>query len=66
MSEQDPGAATIAVIGPCSTPFCTRAARIHVEVEIAGRVVRGPVCERCARATELGAVLVGGRDRRLA
>ena len=66
MSAPDTAAATIAVIGPCSTPFCTRAARIHVEIEIAGRVIRGVVCERCDRATQLGAVLVGAEDRRLA
>jgi hypothetical protein len=50
--------ATISVIGRCSAPACDRAARVHVEVEVDGRVVRGAVCERCERATYLGVVLL--------
>jgi hypothetical protein len=56
--------ATIAVIGPCASPGCDRPARVHVEVEIAGRVVRGPVCDRCERVTRLGALLLDGEVRR--
>jgi hypothetical protein len=55
---------TIAVIGPCARPGCDRPARVHVEVEIQGRVVRGPVCDRCERATRLGVLLLAGEVRR--
>jgi len=51
----------IAVIGTCASVGCERPARVHVEVLVRGRVVRGPVCERCERATRLGAVLYGDR-----
>jgi hypothetical protein len=51
----------IAVIGKCASAGCERPARVHVEVLIGDRVVRGPVCERCERATRLGAVLYGDR-----
>jgi len=51
----------IAVIGQCTAAGCERRARVHVEVVIGDRVVRGPVCERCERATRLGAVLYGDR-----
>ncbi|HVM65039.1 MAG TPA: hypothetical protein VMU14_09275 [Acidimicrobiales bacterium] len=51
----------IAVIGKCAAVGCERPARVHVEVLIGDRVVRGPVCERCERATRLGAVLYGDR-----
>jgi hypothetical protein len=51
----------IAVIGKCACVGCDRLARVHVEVLVGGRVVRGPVCERCERATRLGAVLYGDR-----
>jgi hypothetical protein len=54
----------IAVIGKCASPGCDRPARIHVEVVIADRVVRGPVCERCDRATRLGATLLEAGRRR--
>ncbi len=50
--------AVIAVIGRCASPHCDRPARVHVQVEVRGRVVQGPVCERCERATRLGAVLL--------
>jgi hypothetical protein len=52
---------TIAVIGTCAALGCERPARVHVEVLVGDRVVRGPVCERCERATRLGAVLYGAR-----
>jgi hypothetical protein len=51
----------IAVIGKCARRGCERPARVHVEVVVGDRVVMGPVCERCERATRLGAVLCGGR-----
>jgi len=54
----------IAVIGKCASPGCTRPARLHVEVVVADRVVRGPVCERCERATRLGATLLQAGGRR--
>ncbi|MFI5042782.1 MAG: hypothetical protein ACHQNA_13215 [Acidimicrobiales bacterium] len=56
--------APISVIGPCAAPACDRPARVHLEVEVAGRTLRGPVCDRCERATRLGAVLLGGSERR--
>jgi hypothetical protein len=55
--------ARIAVIGKCASAGCDRPARAHVEVIVGDRVVRGPVCERCERATRLGAVLYGGERR---
>jgi len=65
MPESDvPSGAAIAVIGPCSRAGCERPARVHVELVVAGRTVRGPVCERCERATLLGAVLWNGAARR--
>ena len=57
-------AARIAVIGKCTSPACDRPARVHVEVEVDDRIVRGPVCERCARATRLGAALLAAGSRR--
>jgi len=63
-SEDRRGA--IAVIGRCASPACERPARVHVEVEVAGRLIRGPVCERCERATYLGATLLSAGARRLA
>jgi len=54
--------ARIAVIGTCASGGCDRPARVHIEVVVDGRTVRGPVCERCERATRLGAVLYGGRE----
>jgi hypothetical protein len=48
------------VIGRCSVPSCDRAARVHIEVDLGTRIVRGAVCERCERATRLGAVLLLG------
>jgi hypothetical protein len=54
----------IAVIGKCASPGCDRPARIHVEIVVADRVVRGPVCERCERATRLGAALLEAGRRR--
>ena len=66
MAAHDPGNAAIAVIGPCASPGCDRPARVHVEVQVEGRVVRGPVCVRCERATRLGATLLAAGSRRLA
>ncbi|HEY2429514.1 MAG TPA: hypothetical protein VGI06_11325 [Acidimicrobiales bacterium] len=62
----DRGRATIVVIGPCASPGCERPARVHVEVEVGDRVVRGSVCVRCERATRLGAMLLGAGRRRMA
>ena len=59
-----PHLATIAVIGTCGAPGCDRPARVLVEVVVADRVVRGTVCERCERATHLGAVLLRAEGRR--
>ena len=56
--------ARIAVIGKCTAPACDRPARVHVEVEVDDLVVRGPVCERCERATRLGATLLAAGSRR--
>ncbi len=55
--------ARIAVIGKCASPGCERPARVHVEVVVGDRIVRGPVCERCERATRLGAALYGDQRR---
>jgi len=59
-----PRLASIAVIGSCTAPGCERPARIHVEIVVADRVVRGAVCERCERATRLGAMLLRAEGRR--
>lgn len=59
--EQKP---TIAVIGRCASLGCDRPARVHVEIEVPGQVIRGPACDRCARASELGAVLLRAGVRR--
>ncbi|HZQ84754.1 MAG TPA: hypothetical protein VFA83_07950 [Acidimicrobiales bacterium] len=55
--------ARIAVIGKCASAGCDRPARVHIEVVVGDRVVRGPVCERCERTTRLGAVLYGEQRR---
>ena len=59
-----PRLASIAVIGTCAASGCERPARVHVEVVVADRVVRGTVCERCERATRLGAMLLRAEGRR--
>jgi hypothetical protein len=59
-----PRLASIAVIGTCAAPGCERPARVHVEVVVADRVLRGTVCERCERATRLGVTLMRAEGRR--
>jgi hypothetical protein len=49
----------IGVIGRCSTSGCTRRAARHLEVHtVRAGLIRGVVCERCARATASAAFLL--------